>query len=168
MSWCSVCGKRNWRTAQSFAVIYFAFNCDFVFLSLSHTQVILFLLSAVLISRWDVIALNSVNASSKLPDYLSCQVVAQVDFAVIQHGQKKITWNVWLLGPLLPGTYVGSFLMWFKLRENSEKKWRNSLAMTCFKNKGKLFLVSFTEVVFFEQNIYAVVRHISMIFITLK
>lgn len=170
MSWCSVCGKRNWRTAQSFALIYFTFNCNFVFSSLSLTQVILFLISGVLISRWGVIALNSMNASSKLPDYLSCQVVALVDFTVIQHGpkKKKITLSIWVLGSLLHGTYVKSFLIWFKLRENYGKKWRNSLTMKCFMYKGKFFLVSFMEIVFFEQNIYAVVRHISMIFITLK
>lgn len=169
MSWCSVCGKRNWRTAQSFALIYFTFNCNFVFLSLSLTQVILFLISGVLISRWDVIAPNSVNASSKLPDCLSCQVVALVDFTVIHHGpKKKFTLNIWVLESLLHGTYVKSFLIWFKQRENYGKKWRNSLTMKCFMNKGKFFFMSFMAIVFFEQNIYAVVRHISMIFITLK
>lgn len=131
-------------------------------LNLSLTQMILFLIASVLISRWDMIA------SSKLPDYLSCRVVAQVDFTLTQHGQKKITLNIWVSGPLLHGRYVNSFLSWFKLRENYGRKWRNSLAMNCFMNKGKFFLVSFMEVVFFEQNIYAVVRHISMIFITLK
>lgn len=143
MSWWSVCGKRNWATAQSFALIYFTFNCDFLLLSVSLTQVILFLKSSVLISRWDVIATNSVSASSKSPDYWSCQVVAQVDFTVIQHGQTKMTLNIWVSGPLLHGTYVNSFLIWFKLRENYGKTWRNNLAMKCFINKGKIYLVSF-------------------------
>lgn len=167
MSWCSVCEKRNWRTAQSFALIYFTSNCNFCVLeSLSDPS------DSFCDISWFYLQMGC--GCTKFSECI-IQITWLFELPGSSSGwlhsyskwmRKIITLNIWVLWPLLHGMYVKSFLIQFKLREVYGKKL--SLAMKWFMNKGKFFLVSFMEVVFFEQNIHAVVRHISMIFITLK